>query len=66
MRNGDGLLFDGLPAWVVRVEKICVPVFGGRDSDPEPDACAGNQIHVVVDASSGDWIEDYSQQDPDG
>lgn len=64
MRDESGLIFDHLPAWVVRVEKVCVPVLGGRDSSIEPGECAGNQISVVVDASSGQWIQDYSQQDP--
>jgi hypothetical protein len=44
-------------AWLVRLEDVCVPSFGG--SGPQP--CGSEAITIVINATTGNVIEAYSQ-----
>jgi hypothetical protein len=51
-------LHKDLLVWILRFEGVCVPVMG--PPQPFPPQCAGTEINVVVDASTGRVLEAYS------
>jgi hypothetical protein len=64
VKTGE-LTLDHVPAWVVSLDGVCVPVLGagsieGSDSSFSADDCAGSQVNVIIDAESGDFIEAFS------
>ena len=59
---------EGIPrhknllAWILRYEGVCVPLFGGgpftrRTDEPK---CAGSEINVVVNATTGKVLQAFS------
>jgi hypothetical protein len=48
-----------VPAWLVTIEGVCIPFYGGHAGAIE---CGGHQATVVINADSGDVIEEFSYQ----
>ncbi len=54
-----------VPAWLITIDGVCIPIFGGfrRDGASTTDpVCAGTQATVVVNALTGQFIEEFSYQ----
>jgi hypothetical protein len=54
---------DNTLVWAIKYSGVCVPVYGpapGSDEPHELPDCAGDQLTVLVDASTGEYIETYS------
>lgn len=49
-----------VPAWVVSLQGVCVPVRGGMRADVPPSACAGTTWNALIDAETGAFIAGYA------
>jgi hypothetical protein len=63
--NTGELTVDHVPAWVVTLDGVCVPVYGagsinGSDGYSSTEDCAGTQVNVIIDATTGEFIEAFS------
>ena len=63
IQEDNGYLIDGVTAWVVTADGVCVPIIG---NPAYADECAGTTMNIVVDASTGEWISSFSQQTEEG
>lgn len=50
---------ESTPVWVVSLEGACVPEFGNSEAVDKP-ACAGTELNVVIDPTSGQFEFAYS------
>lgn len=50
------------PIWDVRFFDACIPALGGAALDPSssPSPCPPQEWHVIIDATSGEFIEAFS------
>lgn len=54
------LLYEDVPVWNVEVNGLCTPVFGGfNTSSSVREQCATTEQNVVIDAETGEIIEDF-------
>ncbi len=52
-----------VPAWIVTVDGVCIPVFGGfvhTDNPTSLSSCAGTQAHLVINATTGEFLEEFT------
>jgi hypothetical protein len=55
--DGGPLIFHDVLSWVITFSDVCVPLLGpGGDGG----SCAGTELTVVVDATTGSYIVAYS------
>jgi hypothetical protein len=61
-------LYSQVPAWIVTYRNVCVPNSGPAETDApisgdktaKQSDCAGTELNVVVDATTGSYLEAYS------
>ena len=57
------LIHEKVLAWVVTLRGVCFPVMGRVFATPPPTpppTCAGTEMNLVLDASTGEFIEGFS------
>jgi hypothetical protein len=62
-RIPGGVSIEHRPAWIVRIQGVCVPAFGPAVVDghlAEPQPCLSSEWNVVIDATTGKWLLDFS------
>jgi hypothetical protein len=55
-------LIENVPAWVITIEGLCATFWGGfspQDDKGVQESCVPQTRHVVIDAESGEFIEDW-------
>lgn len=57
-------LYENILSWIVAFRGVCVPVYGppATRDDGRP-SCAGSELSVVIDATTGQHIESYAHSE---
>lgn len=54
--EGDRLLFQNVPAWVITYRGLDIPNRGPRGGKK----VYNHELHVVIDATTGEWLRSYT------